>query len=360
MRTGRKQQKNQQQTPIWRVVAVINFPMEFILSKSSFSPGQQTKATSRIPDEASLKVDGISVGLRPWPGPPIPSFSSRRREALRPEEQAALVFFLAAENPELAYNKLEHLLEELLDDLSFQLQTAIQVFRLEVLDVTPPVELGMERYFSLVEYSSAKFLPSSRPRNLRTSFYPHLATSLGSASTRSRAALRWYVKGIDAHYAVDQFIFFWIALEILRSESGVSVSSPYRAKCGHEIPNCPTCGKQTSREEFGKSIIKFLIEEAGVEKTTAKKLWKFRQILHGTKDLTHEDISDLPRLAESTREAAIFALKKVLDWPSNEPPLFRTPMGPIITGVGINWNHKRVLDANDVALGLPDENFLSK
>jgi hypothetical protein len=360
MKTGKKQQKGQQQTPIWRIVAVINFPMEFILSKTSFTPGQVTKATSRIPDEASLEVDGISVRLRPWPGPTLPAFSSRRKEGLSPEEQAALVFLLAADNPELAYKKIIHLLEELLDSLSFQLQAAIQVFRLEVLDVTPPVEIGMERYFALINYSSAKFLLSSRPRKLMTSFYPHLDNSLGSASTRRRAALRWYIKGLEAHYAVDKFIFFWIALEILRSESGVSVSSPYIARCGHEIPNCPTCGQKTAREELGKSMKKFLTDEAGIEKNTAKKLWEFRQILHGSKDLTHKDISELPQLVEYTREAAVVTLKKALAWPPTEPPLFRTPMGPIITGVGINWNHRRVLDANDVTLGLPDESLLSK
>jgi len=359
MKTGKKQQ-DQQPKPILRIVAVINFPMEFILSKTSFTPGQVTKATSRIPSEASLEVDGIFVRLRPWPGPALPAFSSRRKEGLSPEEQAALVFLLAADNPELAYKKIMHLLEELLDSLSFQLQTAIQVFRLEVLDVTPPVEVGMERYFALIDYSSAKFLLSSRPRKLRTSFYPHLDKSLGSASTRRRAALRWYIKGLEAHYAVDKFIFFWIALEILRSESSVSVSSPYIARCGHEIRSCPTCGQKTEREELGKSMKKFLTDEAGIEKSTAKKLWEFRQMLHGSKDLTHKDISELPQLAEYTREAAVVTLKKALDWPPTEPPLFRTPMGPIITGVGINWNHRRVLDANDVALGLPDENFLSK
>lgn len=354
MKTGKNQQKDQQQTPIWRIVAVINFPMHLALKSPPF-PGQTIKADSRIPDEPSLEVDGISVRLRPWPGPPIPSFASRRLE-----EPAALVFFLAAENHYLAYENLEPLLEELLDSLSFQLQMAIHVFKLEALDVTPPVAVGMERYFSLIEYSSAKFLPSSLPHNINTSFYPHLATGLGSASTKSRAALRWYVKGMAAHYAVDKFIFFWIALEILRSESGVSVSSPYLARCGHEIPNCPTCGQQTAREELGKSIIKFLIDEAGVEETTAKKLWEFRQILHGTKDLTHEEISNSPQFAKYAREAVIIALKKALDWPSKEPPLLMEPIGPIITGVGIDWSRKQVLDANDVALGLPDENFLSK
>jgi len=351
-----KQQKDQQM-PIWRIVAVINFPLSrhFVLKAPPF-PGQKIKLDSRIPDESRLELDGISVRLRPWPGPSIPEFASRKLE-----EPAALVFFLAAKDPELAYyEKLEPLLEELLDNLSFQLQTLIYVLRLEALDVTPPVAEGMERYFTLIEYSSPKFLQASRSHNIRTSFYPHLAIGLGSTNTKSRAALRWYVKGMSAHYAVDKFIFFWIALEILRSESGVSVSEPYRARCGHKIPKCPECGEKTSREVLGKSMKKFLIDEAGIERTTAEKLWEFRQILHGSKDLTHEDISDLPQLAKHAREAVIIALKKALDWPSKEPPSLAEPIGPIITNVGIDWSRKKVLDNNDVALGLPDEKFKIK
>jgi hypothetical protein len=349
MKTGKKQQKDQQQTPIWRIVAVINFPMEFIPSKTSFTPGQVTKATSRIPDSASQEIDGISVRLRPWPGPPIPSIASRRLE-----EPAALVFFSPAETHYIAYDNIELLLEELLDSLSFQLQTTIQVFRLEALDVTPPVAVGMQRYFSPIEYSSAKFFPANIPHNIRTSFYPHLTTDLKSASARSRAALRWYVKGMAAHYAVDKFIFFWIALEILRAESGISVSLPYRAKCGHEIPRCPICGQQTSREEFGKSIKKFLVDEAGIAESTVKELWEFRQIIHGAKDLTREAISKSPKYARYAREAVITTLKKALGWSPHEPPLLAEPIGPIITGVGIDWSRKQVIDANDVALGLPN------
>jgi hypothetical protein len=72
------QQIQKPSTQIWRIVAVINFPMEFILKSSSFVPGAKTKATSRIPNEATLEIGGISVMLKPWPGQPIPAFSSRR------------------------------------------------------------------------------------------------------------------------------------------------------------------------------------------------------------------------------------------------------------------------------------------
>jgi hypothetical protein len=343
---------SKQQMPLWRIVAVINFPKQLVPEAPPPSGGmpKTIKLVSRIPDEANLEVDGISVRLKPWTGTSIPALASRKLE-----EPAALVFFLATEDPEIAYyDKLWHLLEDLLDSLSFQLQTAIEVFRLEALDVTPPVAVGMKRYFTPIEYYSGKFLASDIFSSIKPSLYPNLAKGLESARSKSRAALRWYVKGMAARNAVDKFISFWIALEMLRSESGVSVSAPYIARCGCEITECPKCGKPTAKEVLGKSIIKFLVDETGTKEDTAEKLWEFRQILHGRGDLTHGAI---PQMAEDTREAVVIALKKALGWSSNEPPFVPPPMGIRSFRPGIDWSSLKVVDDNDVALGLPDENF---
>lgn len=355
MKTGKKKQKDQQQTPIWRVVAVINFP-KHLAAESPPVPGQTIKAVSRIPDEPPTNFDGIFVTIRPWPSANIPSLPFGPSGIQ--DEPAALVFFIADTDP-FAQGKVNLLLESLLDSLSFQLQTAIHAYYLEILDMTPPVAVGMERQQFSIKYFSDKFIPSFPPSNVKTSFYPQLARSLKTASTRSRAALRWYIKGIAATYEIDKFIFFWTALEILRSESGVSVSSPYRARCGHEISNCPVCGRTTSIEKLGESIIKFLMDRAGISEDTAKKLWKFRQIIHGTKDLTYEEMRDLPAMANFLRKALLTILKPALGWPLNEPPSMLPLMGSgIITSYTIN--SKRVLDAHDIELGLQGSNFFSK
>ena len=320
-------------------------------------PGETTTAISRIPkDDPPVLYNGVYVTVHPWPNvniPTLPYGSSGLKD-----EPAALVFFVADDEAS-AHRKVDHLLEMLLDSLSFQLQTAIHVYELQMPDMTPPVKVGIERKYLTIKYSSGKFIPSFPPTNVQTSLYPKLTHSLEEAGIKARAALRWYIKGLAAIYEVDKFIFFWIALEILRSESGVSVSSPYCARCGHEIPNCPICGETTSKEELGESMKKFLVDKANISEDIATKLWKFRQMIHGTKDLTYEELRDLPTMANSLRQALLTILKPALGWSFNEPPLMVPSMGSsIITSSTID--SKRVLDAHDIELGLQGSNFFDK
>ena len=273
------------------------------------------------------------------------------------DEPAALVFFVA-DTESSAHRRVDQLLKMLLDSLSFQLQTAIHAYYLEMIDMTPPISVGMEREKVTIKYFSDQFIPSFPPSNVKTSFFPQLTRSLENANTRSRAALRWYIKGLAAQYEVDKFIFFWTALEILRSESGVSVSSPYRARCGHEITNCPVCGEMTSKELLGHSIKKYLVDKAHISEDNAKKLWKFRQIIHGAKDLNYELMQELPELSDILRRALLTTLKPALGWNSLEPPSSLPRGTGIIQSYTIASSH--VLDAFDIELGLQGSNFYSK
>ena len=115
----------------------------------------------------------------------------------------------------------------------------------------------------------------------------------------------------------------------------------------------------TSKEELGKSIKKFLLDRAGISEDTAKKLWKFRQIIHGTKDLTYEEMRELPTMANFLRQALLIVLKSAIGWPLNKPPSMLPLMGSgIITSYVIN--SKRVLDTYDIELGLQESNYFSK
>lgn len=352
MKTAKARQEGEQTTPIWRVAAVINFPRQ-LEAKVSPYPGQTIRAISRIPQGPPLNLEGIFVSIQPWPKFKLPAHPCGPSGI--EDEPAALVFFVAGEYLD-AVGKTGSLVEPLLDSLSFQLQTVIHAYELQVLDMTPPVSVGMERDFFVSKYSSGKFIPSFPPTNVKTSFYPQLDLSLETASAKTRAALRWYIKGLAATYEVDKFVFFWTALEILRSQTGVSVSSPYRARCGHEIPNCPTCGGTTSVERLGESMKKFLLDRANTGEETAKRLWRFRQIIHGAKDLTYEDMRELPMMANSLRRALLVVFKSALGWPSNQPPLMLPAASGIITGYAAN-NIKWTLDTHDIELAIRGSDF---
>jgi hypothetical protein len=224
-------------------------------------------------------------------------------------------------------------IEPLLDDLSFQLQYPVQVFQLELLDVTPPVGEGMEREMLLFPlpqgYPSPKFLRSNS-FDIQTSFSPALSPHIGSLSGKPRAALRWYVKGLAAPYETDKFAFFWIALEILCSQSTIVVEKPYVAACGHEIPQCPVCDKSTSRFVNGETIRRFIVEVLGASEASAKELWRMRQMFHGANDLTPQATEELPRHVLALRSLTATALKDALG-------LARASL-PIITGAGPTIN----------------------
>jgi|GEM_PF-1336132 len=346
IKTAIEQKENNQNTHLWRVAVIINFPRHLPATSPPY-PGQVIKAVSRIPQGSSLNYEGILITINHWPNIKIPSLP-HGPFGLQ-DEPAALVFYVTGEYVE-AMTRTRGLIEPLLDSLSFQLQTAIHAYEMQVLDMTPPVSIGMERDLFVSKYSSGKFIPAFPPTNVNTLAHPQLDLSLEKASARTRSALRWYIKGLAAIYEVDKFVFFWTALEILRAQSGVSVIAPYKAPCKHEIPNCPTCGKATSKQVLGQSMKKFLVEKASISQETANKLWQFRQIIHGTKDLTYEDMRDLPMMANSLRKALLVLLKSALGWPLDQPPIM-VPVGSGIIPSYVN-NSKHIVGTYDIELAI--------
>ena len=119
--------------------------------------------------------------------------------------------------------------------------------------------------------------------------------------------------------------------------------------------DCPICGKATSKETLGQSMKKFLIEKANIPQETANKLWQFRQIVHGKKDLTYEDMRDLPIMANSLRQALVVLLKSALGWPFDQPPSMSPVGSGIITSYVINSRHS--LDAYDIELAIRGSDF---
>lgn len=98
-------------------------------------------------------------------------------------------------------------------------------------------------------------------------------------------------------------------MEILCKISEVIVNKPFRARCGHEITNCPTCNKPISNFVNGETIKRFLIEKLGINENDAKDLWRMRQLFHGANHLTQRATQDLPRLLIILQHASLNALK---------------------------------------------------
>ena len=294
----------------WKIAAIAVLP-KLVVAVEAPDPGsllpKKIGFQSRVTGKTCGQVQGLgNVVIEPNPDsllqPPAPNL-----------DLVMISFETRAGTPETALSETAASFELLMDDLSFQMQVAVRALMLEVLDVTPPVEVGAERENLLYPYPIGwpypKFQESQFHGDSITSVVPLLRSVEELKHKRTRAALRWYVKALATPFDVDRFAFLWIALEILCSESSTTVEKPYRASCGHEIGSCPECGKSTSREVQGPTLISFLAEELGVQTVDAKELWRTRQLFHGSNDLTTESIQPLPRLLLILKSAVARGLK---------------------------------------------------
>jgi hypothetical protein len=304
----------------WRIIAAVRFPIAVMGDKPP-EPPQSLKFVSRIPQKMTTELNGGSVTLGPWLGTPLPL----ERLLGPPAEVAALTLLRLADTPEQALAEADDLLERILDDLSFQLQEAVRILQLEVIDITPPLSVGMTREILIypfpMGYTSPKFLQSVSLGNVNTALIPSLRSEYGIGEEKTRAALRWYIKALAAPYEADRFAFNWIALEILCSQSDIVVEKPYAPKCEHEITHCPVCSTPTSRVIKGPTIKKFLTEKIGIDPQQAKELWNMRQMFHGANHLSQKATKELPRLVNILRHAALIALKDALAISRHDNPV---------------------------------------
>jgi hypothetical protein len=115
------------------------------------------------------------------------------------------------------------------------------------------------------------------PAQLRPqSRLPEQSARYGDITIAVRA-LRWFVKSLAIEVLHDEFIFLWIALEILCDASGAREERPYTGPCHHEIPQCPECGRPTAQMVRSSTLRKF-IEGFGIDgEASSRRLWKYRQ-----------------------------------------------------------------------------------
>lgn len=312
----------------WRISATVTFPI-------AVRPIFDGPPYDRMPDRFE-PVSRIPTLSHVFNG--LAFYVGRECDAHLPPEKhfgiefARIVTEYLEEDASKALRAVIETVEDLLDDLSFQLQFALQIPRLELLDTTRPLIVGEERSFTLYPfpqgYSLPKYSKSTPLNNEVTRLLPVIRGTPAATTEKQRAALRWFIKGIQAQFAVDKFIFFWVALEILGTDSNWRVDEHYKNHaCGHEIPNCPICGTATRKMVFGKSIQRFLTECLTIDEGTATELWRTRQMLHGANRLTASNLEKLPKLLHKLHYASALAIKQAMNWPEDCPVTGSDPVG---------------------------------
>jgi hypothetical protein len=232
-----------------------------------------------------------------------------------------LTLDISGSTAQLAVSSAGPLIESIIDLMSFEMAAPFVVGQVNFTDITPPLAVGDEREFGL--YAAPPFSLFERSEEMQAlqgSVYGELPESIEVEDSKVAAALRWSVKALGTDVRHDQFIFLWIALEILADLSDVRVEGPYVGPCQHEINNCPECNRETSRLIRGATMRAFL-GSYGVGEAETKKLWAMRQLMHGAIPFDSEKLKELAGLVQILRAAVTTALKERLAISPEEPPL---------------------------------------
>jgi hypothetical protein len=304
----------------WRVVAAVGFPV--LVAGETQPEGGLPKQLHRIPqitDCQSTVVENQSVCARAWESPQFPE---------HPMVEVEWVEFFCNLEAESAMDAAEagaDAITVVLDDLSFRMDAALGISQLEVVDVSPPVAAGEQREMVLFPYPqgypSWRLARSVALGHVTAEEAVSLRNSYMKMTGRERRALDWYLKALNTPFEVDQFMFLWIALEVLLdSDDGALVEAPFKGRCGHEIAECPVCGKPTTQPVRGVSVRGYL-QRFGATDVDASVLWKTRMMMHGRADLTQSGMEDLSRQVQVLRACVVGALKTRLAMEETDAPL---------------------------------------
>lgn len=332
--------------------ALLGFPVSIVIVEPAEEPGGMPKKLgpqTRIPARHGLVMDGLPMVLDRNPDQSAPE------QMLPPNHEVArLAVRLPATDFQVALDALQPVLEKAVDLLAFQAQAPIPIVGLELLDATPSLEEGQERdLWHQVNVESnvmPKFfaeLPGFHWADVPVDT-PRLYDSTEVESRKKRMALWWYIKSLAVPWTIDKFMCLWTAVELLSDDMGFRVDTPYKPDCGHEIHSCPECDKSVWRPARGRGIQKFLVEVGGLDESTARELWRLRQLVHGADVFTVEQTRQLLNQATLIRKVVLEQLKEALGFHATHPPLLVPATGPQISMMGLGGH--RTIRADDVIL----------
>jgi len=301
---------------VWRVKVLLGVPTTVLMPSGGGLPSQLL-FQSRI-DEQARRYGDVVVAIRKVPPPGIvpPGHQADPRV-----EWMHLVADIPAADSSSAIVKLSVLAEPILDLMSFEMGTALGLAQTDVLDITPPLVEGEER--EVMIFGASPFDKKARSidmQSIQGLFKGHLPDSPVLPNSEVAAVLRWFVKSLETVVLHDQFIFLWIGLEILCDKSDTKVEEPYTGTCGHEIRECPECGRATTKMVRGATLRQFL-QGLQVTEDDAKALWRTRQLMHGAIPFDSTKLEQLPSLVQVLRAAVAAGLKANLGWDAGAPPI---------------------------------------
>lgn len=307
-------------TKTWRVCAAVGLPV-LMAGEAPLGGGlpERLHRVPRLPGGQQATVEGAVVFVKPWEGADFPVHPMIQQEWLEFSTEVEV------DSSEMAAEAAAERVGVVLDDLSFRMDVPLAISQLECVDVTRPVNAGDEREMLLFPYPNGypswRFSRSAALGHVAAEQQVVLKESYRPFTGRDRRAMDWYLKAVNTPFESDQFMFLWIALEVLLDgDEDAQVKGPLITRCQHEIAECPTCGEPTSRMVRGLSLASYL-RKHGASEADASILWEVRQVMHGRGHLDREGVADLPRQVQVLRASVTRALKVRLGIPAVQAPV---------------------------------------
>lgn len=308
--------------PTWQINVFVRTPMALQIVKEPIEPnGLPQEFGERRPifdDVFSIKTsDSVIVAISPF------VHESEWSLTINAAPARCVLNFNGPGDPFEILKIAEPYFEEAIDQLSFIWDFPVTAYRSSILDLSDPVSIDHERRFlDCAGYATPKSIHSNFHSEERVTWGEQIW--LDEVPDKIRAALRWYAMGSERHSDIQRYMAYWIALELVVQSETEAILQPYKADCGHEIPNCPICNRPTHRSVGGARMRQFLSNDGGTDDATASALWKLRQAVHGANRLRAEDVAHLPRRLGQLKQVLRRTLGKklggsVVDGPYPEP-----------------------------------------
>jgi len=301
---------------LWRVSTVLVAPTAVPIAAPG--PPEHVEFQSRIPEQTKTYGDTTIA---------IAKFSEEHypRDQYGDSPQIECLELMAHVSAGVgaisAVEKLGPMLETLIDLMSFEMGASLSLGHMDVLDITSPVSIGDERTLCIFSSSPLdRHVRSIEMQAIQGALLGRLPESVDIPDSDTAAVLRWFVKALGTDLLHDQFIFLWIALEILCDASDIIVTAAYTCPRGHEIGTCPECDTSTTKMVRGLTIRAFLAS-FGVGEDQAKALWAMRQMMHGAVPFDSEKLAGLGTLVQALRAVVATGFKNTVGKTPTDAPI---------------------------------------
>lgn len=300
---------------LWRVSTVLLVPMYFQPTPDGRFPNPLT-FYSRLNEQAK-RYGATTVAIRK-------PTDRNYKELYGSNPQVELVELVAdipGDDMTTAVETFGPTFGTLIDLMSFEMGVTFGVGQMTVTDITPPVSIGEECAFTT--YTVPPFDRNAQSVDMgaiQGALFGELPGIDAVSDSKTAAVLRWFVKALGTNLLHDQFIFLWIALEILCDASDVRVVEPYVGQCHHQITNCPICNEPTTRLVRGATLRSYL-ERFGISDEQSKELWRMRQLMHGAIPFDSQKLAGLEGLVQPLRAVVATGLKARLGKGAGDAPI---------------------------------------